>query len=313
MVTQILAMRKALQSRKCKETNDAAALPQPLVRSTSVRNVSTRKIKRSFIADTTASKDSSPKLGKKSLRSNSSSSINADSETQPAFFGNYLDESDLMKTELEILCQILEDLVHIMCTGKIKKQRPHADEMQQQQKVEDSSYLTVTPKRKHSSGTKVIQPVKNKKMSSSFVKSSFISPMRIEEVRSSKDGLGLSIISIVQKKDMSVNRHSQLSDNTSDIADTYCGTWTPMNQSQMLKAAKWTPNNEKKECNVCHLTFTVIRRRHHCRQCGELVCHSCSDKTDFVSGYQDKKVRVCISCYTTNVIARRVVKSRRQN
>lgn len=39
-------------------------------------------------------------------------------------------------------------------------------------------------------------------------------------------------------------------------------------------AARWEPNSAS--CTLCSSLFTVINRRHHCRQCGQNVCSACS-------------------------------------
>ena len=50
-------------------------------------------------------------------------------------------------------------------------------------------------------------------------------------------------------------------------------------------------------CNVCDGRFNILfRRKHHCRQCGTLVCDACSRVRDYVAGYKDKKVRICTHC-----------------
>lgn len=50
-------------------------------------------------------------------------------------------------------------------------------------------------------------------------------------------------------------------------------------------------------CQICSLSFTVIRRDHHCRNCGKNICNSCSRFFKLeISGYLDKK-RICIHCF----------------
>jgi hypothetical protein len=41
-----------------------------------------------------------------------------------------------------------------------------------------------------------------------------------------------------------------------------------------ITEAEWQPNTSK--CALCNSTFTVFRRRHHCRNCGSCVCAECS-------------------------------------
>lgn len=69
----------------------------------------------------------------------------------------------------------------------------------------------------------------------------------------------------------------------------------------VVKPVKWTPNAMSTQCNVCLQKFGIMKRRHHCRKCGELVCHPCSSHRDFVPGYSDKKVRICVTCNNNNV------------
>ncbi|CBX91437.1 similar to FYVE zinc finger protein [Plenodomus lingam JN3] len=38
----------------------------------------------------------------------------------------------------------------------------------------------------------------------------------------------------------------------------------------------WQPDSEVDQCPVCGRHFTFLLRRHHCRKCGRVVCHSCS-------------------------------------
>lgn len=86
-----------------------------------------------------------------------------------------------------------------------------------------------------------------------------------------------------------------------------------MNQSNVVRAPKWTPNSEREDCNICEQRFGFVRRRHHCRQCGELVCNPCSEHKDYVPGYYSTKVRVCVSCFSRNTLCRKFKQAERQN
>lgn len=41
-------------------------------------------------------------------------------------------------------------------------------------------------------------------------------------------------------------------------------------------SAPWVPDAAADRCKLCSTPFTMLFRRHHCRQCGTLVCGSCS-------------------------------------
>lgn len=65
----------------------------------------------------------------------------------------------------------------------------------------------------------------------------------------------------------------------------------------LLLPPTWIPDELQNFCSLCAQVFNLIRRRHHCRRCGNIFCHQCSN--NFVSlkcfGYA-KPVRVCNRC-----------------
>lgn len=63
-------------------------------------------------------------------------------------------------------------------------------------------------------------------------------------------------------------------------------------------AAVWVPDNEATSCMLCKKSqFTMINRRHHCRNCGSVVCGPCSSKKFLLPQQSSKPVRVCLDCY----------------
>lgn len=67
---------------------------------------------------------------------------------------------------------------------------------------------------------------------------------------------------------------------------------------EMKRAKKnWVPNEHSNNCMLCEKVFNpILRRKHHCRSCGKLVCSACSPDKLYVAGYKDQKVRVCKDC-----------------
>ncbi|KAI8371874.1 hypothetical protein BD560DRAFT_395677 [Blakeslea trispora] len=60
----------------------------------------------------------------------------------------------------------------------------------------------------------------------------------------------------------------------------------------------WMPDEQCKECYKCRKPFTLLRRKHHCRICGQIFCSKCA--SHIISGklYKQKgQVRVCNFCY----------------
>merc|ERR1711974_312977 len=42
----------------------------------------------------------------------------------------------------------------------------------------------------------------------------------------------------------------------------------------------WVPDKDVSECHYCKLTFTLFRRKHHCRKCGNVYCNKCCQVRD---------------------------------
>lgn len=61
---------------------------------------------------------------------------------------------------------------------------------------------------------------------------------------------------------------------------------------------RWVPDSDCEQCTACGTAFTLVRRRHHCRNCGRIFCSRCSANSLPLPdlGY-DRKVRVCNLCF----------------
>ncbi|XP_037084388.1 RUN and FYVE domain-containing protein 2-like [Pollicipes pollicipes] len=60
---------------------------------------------------------------------------------------------------------------------------------------------------------------------------------------------------------------------------------------------QWVPDSAVQHCKSCQQEFTISRRKHHCRNCGGVFCHPCSDNTMALAA-SAKPVRVCDDCHT---------------
>lgn len=64
------------------------------------------------------------------------------------------------------------------------------------------------------------------------------------------------------------------------------------------KREDWIRDEDATQCMCCHRSvFTMLTRRHHCRRCGRVVCHSCSTSRMKIDNmYDDIPVRFCTDC-----------------
>ncbi|MFT7805661.1 RUN and FYVE domain-containing protein 2 isoform X2 [Arapaima gigas] len=58
----------------------------------------------------------------------------------------------------------------------------------------------------------------------------------------------------------------------------------------------WLKDREATHCKLCEKEFSISRRKHHCRNCGEIFCNACSDN-ELPLPASPKPVRVCDTCH----------------
>ncbi|XP_011156884.2 protein RUFY3 isoform X2 [Solenopsis invicta] len=58
----------------------------------------------------------------------------------------------------------------------------------------------------------------------------------------------------------------------------------------------WANDRMVTQCKGCSREFNMTRRKHHCRNCGNIFCNACSDNTTVLPN-SAKPVRVCDECY----------------
>uniref|UniRef100_M4BY73 FYVE-type domain-containing protein n=1 Tax=Hyaloperonospora arabidopsidis (strain Emoy2) TaxID=559515 RepID=M4BY73_HYAAE len=80
------------------------------------------------------------------------------------------------------------------------------------------------------------------------------------------------------------------------------GMQTAVQQALFAPAAfahrqEWVNDAKRTNCSLCVQSFGMLKRRHHCRICGEVVCSACT-VFKMVKGDQEvaSKVRVCKAC-----------------
>lgn len=72
-----------------------------------------------------------------------------------------------------------------------------------------------------------------------------------------------------------------------------------LKESDAMFAADSAPEWADGECcHRCRVQFSMVQRKHHCRNCGQIFCGKCSSKQSTIPRYGiEKEVRVCEDCY----------------
>ncbi|XP_029961326.1 RUN and FYVE domain-containing protein 1 isoform X2 [Salarias fasciatus] len=67
--------------------------------------------------------------------------------------------------------------------------------------------------------------------------------------------------------------------------------------NKALKGHAWLKDDEATQCKQCQKEFSISRRKHHCRNCGDIYCNSCSSNELALPSYP-RPVRVCDMCHS---------------
>ncbi|XP_016130201.1 RUN and FYVE domain-containing protein 1 isoform X1 [Sinocyclocheilus grahami] len=59
----------------------------------------------------------------------------------------------------------------------------------------------------------------------------------------------------------------------------------------------WLKDDEATQCKQCQKEFSISRRKHHCRNCGDIYCNSCSSNELALPSFP-RPVRVCDICHS---------------
>lgn len=66
--------------------------------------------------------------------------------------------------------------------------------------------------------------------------------------------------------------------------------------NKALQGLVWLKDKDATHCKLCEKEFSLSKRKHHCRNCGEIFCNACSDN-ELPLPSSPKPVRVCDSCH----------------
>ncbi|KAI9986741.1 hypothetical protein PInf_025698 [Phytophthora infestans] len=64
--------------------------------------------------------------------------------------------------------------------------------------------------------------------------------------------------------------------------------------SQELFDVQWESDIRVAKCGLCRADFSLVKRKHHCRHCGRVMCSDCSSFLYFELSH--RKHRVCVPC-----------------
>ena len=91
-----------------------------------------------------------------------------------------------------------------------------------------------------------------------------------------------------------------MSDDTNLVWDEEKQEFINPDDNQEVDRPEWVPDDEATACKTCLAEFTFLRRRHHCRGCGQVFCNECTNyRVELPKTYDyTGKQRVCLHCYT---------------
>lgn len=100
-------------------------------------------------------------------------------------------------------------------------------------------------------------------------------PSDLEEDEASLDGVGSG--SCGDNSGTEVTPEPSLNDEQIAAIESQNGHHSQQSENpavEVIAPPKWVPDELAPQCMACSATFTVVRRRHHCRNCGKV--NSCA-------------------------------------
>ena len=67
----------------------------------------------------------------------------------------------------------------------------------------------------------------------------------------------------------------------------------------------WVPDKDAVACSSCESRFSTLRRRHHCRLCGDVFCAACTQSRIVLHVGSSLPVRVCSACRDAAEVSKR--------
>ncbi|KAL4114090.1 hypothetical protein PRIC2_014770 [Phytophthora ramorum] len=85
---------------------------------------------------------------------------------------------------------------------------------------------------------------------------------------------------------------SRMPSRKSSFRNTRSSRAVALPRLDVIQHTSWVNDEDRFSCHICNKRFSVFKRKHHCRACGEVICNSCS----LYHRIQSRSMRVCVSC-----------------
>nr|CAD7423939.1 unnamed protein product [Timema monikensis] len=85
--------------------------------------------------------------------------------------------------------------------------------------------------------------------------------------------------------------------STPSLSDTLSDQLSPEERTLGKLPPFWVPDADAPNCMLCDLKFTVLKRRHHCRACGKVLCSKCCCLKSRLEYMENSEARVCQPCF----------------
>ncbi|KDR21180.1 Lateral signaling target protein 2-like protein [Zootermopsis nevadensis] len=122
------------------------------------------------------------------------------------------------------------------------------------------------------------------------------------EEQDSEEG-PVTAVSVEQESLSSPSGYNDFSRPVENAEEALSTGWeSPASPMEVESPPPWIPDDMAPRCMSCEAVFTVVRRRHHCRNCGKVFCARCSSNSVPLPRYgHEKPVRVCNRCFLYQV------------
>jgi len=85
--------------------------------------------------------------------------------------------------------------------------------------------------------------------------------------------------------------------NMAEEEDEDTAVYPPLHPiPEAMPRKDWVEDTHIHECKACSVPFGLLRRKHHCRVCGNVFCDECTSKRTSLRGARGQQ-RVCDPCW----------------
>lgn len=114
--------------------------------------------------------------------------------------------------------------------------------------------------------------------------------------QSDESSICMSSVSVQESSSVAVGSVAPVSSSGAATLGKQKSSHSVLDHRCFVARDQWVQKNTRRCCHVCEREFGVLRKRHSCRMCGEVICSRCSVFRAVNLSVVEGKCRICSCC-----------------